>query len=108
MYRDEQICDNMVRRYENGVSVKKEFTIEEAIWIAKQLNTRFNKFDVEQFRDGLNVELEHGNIDPSTNVTNDDPILTGKIALAHLNEFPDYYVRLSKMEEKAEKYWNKK
>lgn len=112
LYRDEQIkndviCDNMVRRYENGVSPKKEFTIEEAVWTAKQLDIRFNKFDVEQFRTGLNVELEHGNIDPSTNVTNDDPIITGKIVLAHLNEFPDYYVRLRKMEKKAEKYWGK-
>jgi hypothetical protein len=107
LYRDEQMNDNMVRRYENGVSPKREFTTEEAIWIARQINIRLDKFDVEQFRIGLNVELEHGNIDPSTNVTNDDPILTGKIALAHLNEFPDYYVRLSKMEEKAEKYWGK-
>lgn len=49
--------------------------------------------------------MEHGNIDPFTNVTNDDPILTGKIALAHLNEFPDYYKRLDKMEEEAETYW---
>ncbi|MCJ7690940.1 MAG: hypothetical protein MUO60_16725 [Clostridiaceae bacterium] len=99
--------DNEVRRYENGVSRKKEFTTEEAIWIAKQLNIRFDKFDVEQFRIGLNVELEHGNIDPYTNITNNDPILTGKITLAHLNEFPDYYVRLNKMEEKAKKYWGK-
>ena len=60
---------------------------------------------MEQFRIGLNVELEHGSINPITNVTNDDPILTGKIALAHLNEFPDYYTRLTKMEEEAEKYW---
>lgn len=107
LYRDDQIGDNLVRRYENDITPKKEFTTDEAIWIAKQLYIRLDKFDVEQFRNGLNVELEHGNVDPSTNVTNDDPILTGKIALAHLNEFPDYYVRLSKMEEKAEKYWGK-
>jgi hypothetical protein len=49
----------------------------------------------------LDVELEHGLVDPSTNVTGDDPILTGKIALAHLNEFADYYTRLEKMERKA-------
>ena len=106
MYRDEHM-NNEVRRYENGVSAKQEFTIEEAKYIAKLLYIRFDKFDVEQFRTGLNVELEHGNIDPSTNVTNDDPIITGKIVLAHLNEFPDYYIRLSKMEKKAEKYWGK-
>ena len=67
----------------------------------------WSKFDVEQFRMGLDVELEHGKIDPETNVTNDDPIMTGKIALAHLNEFPDYYTRLDKMEEEAKKFHKK-
>ena len=59
-------------------------------------------FDVEQFRFGMDVELEHGSRDPATDVTGDDPVVTGKIALAHLNEFPDYYVRLAKMESEAE------
>ena len=59
-------------------------------------------FDVEQFRIGMEVELEHGLHDPATNVTDDDPIVTGKIALAHLNEFPDYYTRLERMEAEAE------
>ena len=58
-------------------------------------------FDVEQFRRGMEVELEHGLHDPATNVTGDDPVVTGKIALAHLNEFPDYYTRLERMEEQA-------
>lgn len=58
-------------------------------------------FDVDQFRRGLEVELEHGLHNPSTNVTDDDPVLTGKIALAHLNEFADYYTRLERMEEEA-------
>ena len=58
-------------------------------------------FDVEQFRMGLDVELEHGLHDPVTDVTNNDPVVTGKIALAHLNEFPDYYTRLARMEEEA-------
>ena len=84
---------------------KQNFTTEEAIWIAKNLNIKFDKFDVEQFRIGLNVELEHGTINPFTNITNDDPIITGKITLAHLNEYQDYYKRLTKMEEEAEKYW---
>lgn len=84
---------------------EKKFTREEAVWIGKYLNIKFDKFDVEQFRIGLDVELEHGSIGPFTNVTNDDPILTGKIALAHLNEFSDYYTRLTNMEEEAEKYW---
>ena len=60
-------------------------------------------FDVEQFRRGMDVELEHGLHDPATNVTDDDPVLTGKIALAHLNEFPDYYTRLERMEEEAKR-----
>lgn len=57
---------------------------------------------------GMDVELEHGLHDPATNVTNDDALITGKIALAHLNEFPDYYTRLEKMEKEAEQYWENK
>lgn len=64
-------------------------------------------FTLDDFTNGLNVELEHGTISPSTNVTNDNPIITGKITLAHLNEFPDYYVRLSKLEDEAKAYWSK-
>ena len=60
-------------------------------------------FDLEQFRKGMDVELEHGLHDQATNVTSDDPIATGKIALAHLNEFPDYYTRLERMEEQAKR-----
>ena len=62
-------------------------------------------FDVEQFRMGLDVELEHGTHDPETNVTDDDVLVTAKIARAHLNEFPDYYTRLAVMESDAESYW---
>jgi hypothetical protein len=58
-------------------------------------------FDVEQFRMGMEVEFEHGSHDPQTNVTNDDPVLTAKIALAHLKELPDYYTRLKRMEAEA-------
>jgi hypothetical protein len=64
------------------------------------------RFDVEQFRMGLDVELEHGRRDPRTNVSDDDEITTGKIAWAHLNEFPDYYTRLAAMEAEAERYWS--
>jgi len=81
---------------------KKHFTTEEARQIGEILGIDWSKFDVGQYRMGLDVELEHGLVDPHTNVTNDDPILTGKIALAHLNEFPDYYTRLEKMEREAE------
>jgi hypothetical protein len=62
-------------------------------------------FDVEQLRMGMDVELEHGTHDPDTNVTDDDVVVTAKIARAHLNEFPDYYTRLAKMESEAEAYW---
>ncbi len=85
------------------MTVKKKFTAEEAKQIGEALGIDWSKFDVEQFRMGLDVELEHGLIDPHTNVTNDDPIMTGKITLAHLNEFSDYYTRLYEMEEEAEK-----
>lgn len=81
---------------------KKRFTAAEAEQIGKALGVDWSRFDVEQYRMGLDVELEHGLVDPHTNVTNDDPIMTGKIALAHLNEFPDYYTRLDKMEKEAE------
>ncbi|NOQ17743.1 MAG: hypothetical protein GQ507_00685 [Dehalococcoidales bacterium] len=81
---------------------KKHFTTEEAKQIGEKLGIDWSNFDVEQYRMGLDVELEHGLIDPHTNVTNDDPIMTGKIALAHLNEFPDYYTRLDIMEREAE------
>ena len=82
--------------------MKKTFTAEEAKKIGEQLGIDWTKFDVEQYRMGMNVELEHGSQDPITNVTNDDPMTAGKIALAHLNEFPDYYTRLAKMEAEAE------
>jgi hypothetical protein len=83
----------------------KSFTIEQAKEIGEKLGINWSKFDVEQFRIGMCVELEHGTIDPNTNVSNDDPLATGKIALAHLNELPDYYTRLLEMEEQGEKYW---
>ena len=88
------------------MSAKKHFTIEEAREIADKLGINWSRFDVEQFRMGLDVELEHGLHDPSTNVTGNDPIITGKIALAHLNEFADYYTRLEKMEQEAEEQHN--
>lgn len=90
--------------------VKTSFTMEEAITIAKKLNIDFTKekFTIEQFKQGLNVELEHGSKSKKTDVTGDNPIITGKIALAHLNEIPDYYERLKKLEEDAKIYWSKK
>ncbi|TFH02740.1 MAG: hypothetical protein E4H14_17425 [Candidatus Thorarchaeota archaeon] len=87
------------------MSPKKTFTAAEAKLIGEKLGIIWDRFDVEQFRMGMNVELEHGTRDMSTNVTNDDPQTTGKIALAHLTEFPDYYDRLDKLEEEAKIFW---
>jgi hypothetical protein len=81
----------------------KHFSIDEARRIGTALGVDWNHVDLEQFRMGLFVELEHGTKDPETNVTDDDKSLTGKIALAHLNEFPDYYTRLATMEAEAKK-----
>ncbi|MBP1661133.1 MAG: hypothetical protein H6P95_2325 [Candidatus Aminicenantes bacterium] len=84
---------------------KKRFSLSEARKIGKDLGLSWRKVDLAQFHRGLNVELEHGTRNLVTNVTDDDPILTARIALAHLAEFPDYYTRLDKMEKAAEKYW---
>jgi hypothetical protein len=81
--------------------MKNEFSIDEARKIGEQIGVDFTKFDLEEFRKGLAIELEHGSHDPETNVTNSDPLLTGKIAWAHLKEIPDYYTRLEKMESEA-------
>ena len=83
----------------------KMFSLAEAKQIGDELGINWHAFDVNQFQAGLAVELEHGAIEPQTNVTNDDALITGKIALAHLNEFPDYYTRLSAMEKAADEYW---
>ena len=84
---------------------RKSFTLEEAQAVGAEIGVDWSSapFDVEQFRMGMDVELEHGLHDPVTNVTGSDPIVTGKIALAHLNEFPDYYTRLARMEDEAKK-----
>ena len=86
---------------------KKHFTVKQAKEIGENLGVDWSKFDVEQFQMGMDVELEHGIRDPQTSVTGDDPVMTGKIALAHLKEFPDYYTRLAKLEKEADEYWKK-
>jgi hypothetical protein len=78
------------------------FRLEDALAIGAELGIDWKAFSVEEFRIGLEVELEHGAHDPQTDVTHDDPLLTGKIAWAHLKELPDYYTRLMKMERDAE------
>ncbi len=86
---------------------RKVFTIDEARLVGQEIGIDWaaSPFDVDQFRIGMNVELEHGLHDTFTNVSDDDPHVTGKIALAHLNEFPDYYTRLEQMEEQAKRDW---
>lgn len=81
------------------------FNLEDAVMIANKLNIRFDKFSVKDFLTGLNIELEHGTVNPETNVTNDDLEITAKIALAHLNEYPNYYskIGLPKLEDDLKK-----
>ncbi len=87
------------------MSEQRKTTTEEARRIGDEIGVDWNRIDLEQFRVGMDVEFEHGSHDPETDVTGDDPILTGKIALAHLNEFRDYYERLERMEQEAERDW---
>ncbi|HEX2467590.1 MAG TPA: DUF5661 family protein [Solirubrobacterales bacterium] len=87
------------------MDAREGFTTDDAREVGERIGIDWGSapFDVEQFRRGMEVELEHGLRDPATNVTDDDPTTTGKIALAHLNEFSDYYVRLERMEAEAER-----
>lgn len=84
-------------------TARTTFSPDEARRIGEGLGIDFATapFSLEEYRKGLDVELEHGRRDPDTNVTGDDPVLTGKIALAHLREMPDYYTRLARMEAEA-------
>ena len=67
------------------------YNLKDALYIGNKLGVDFSKFTPVEFLEGINIELEHGLINPSTNVTNDDLEKTAKIALAHLNEYPNYY-----------------
>ena len=89
------------------MSEKKVFTTDQTRAAGEQIGIDWaaSRFDAEQLRMGMDVELEHGTHDPETNVTDDDLVVTAKIARAHLNEFPDYYSRLAVMEAEAEAYW---
>ncbi len=85
----------------------RAFDFEEAKQIGDALGVDWNMFAVEQFRQGLGVELEHGTRDPETDLTHDDLLATGRIAWAHLKSIPDYYTRLAKMEKEAGKHWGR-
>lgn len=85
-----------------------KLTIEQAIRIGKKLDVNFDAVSPKTLLDGMLVELEHGKKNSRTNVSNDSIELTAKIALAHLDEYPDYYARLERMEKQAETYWLKR
>ncbi len=85
---------------------EKQFTTEEAKVIGDAIGIDWSRVDLEQFRIGLGVEMEHGSDDARMNVTHGNLETTGKIAWAHLHEYPDYYTRLEKMEKEAEAYWS--
>jgi hypothetical protein len=82
---------------------ERRTSTEEARRVGDEIGVDWERFDLEQFRAGMDVEYEHGSHDPQTDVTGDDPIVTGKIALAHMKEFPDYYQRLERMEAEAKR-----
>lgn len=90
-----------IKRREDYMDSKRQISTEEARSIGTQLGINWTQIDLEQFRRGLEVELEHGAHDPETNVTGDDLNLTGKIAWAHLKEIRDYYTRLDRLEAEA-------
>ena len=87
-----------------------QFTLNEAKAYGEAIGIDWGtaRFDVSQFLKGMHVELEHGAADPATDVTGNDPLVTAKIALAHLNEYPDYYTRLDKLESEADEYWSER
>ncbi len=86
----------------------KKLNLQDAKEIGDELGINWNKVKLDEFTKGVNVEFEHGTRYPQTNITNNDKKMTGKIAWAHLKEFPDYYTRLEKLEKQAKKYWIRK
>jgi len=90
---------------DDAMGEKRRTSIEEAKRVGDAIGVDWSRFDLEQYRAGMDVEFEHGSHDPQTDVTGDDPILTGKIVLAHMKEYPDYYERLERLEAEAEDYW---
>jgi hypothetical protein len=86
----------------------RKISIEEARRVGDEIGGDWDRFELDQFRQGIDVELEHGSHDPQADVSGDDPIVTGKIALAHMKEFPDYYERLERMEQQAARDWTSK
>ena len=96
-----------VYAYTHRNSPRKDVSSRKARKVGEELGVDWNCIPLEELRRGMEVELEHGRRDPATDVTGDDLVLTGKIALAHLKEFPDYYTRLARMEEDARAFWSR-
>lgn len=71
------------------------------VLLAKKMYLDISKYDMDELVQGMLVELEHGSQNEKTNITNDDPMETFKIVLAHIDELSDYYTRLQKMESEA-------
>lgn len=81
-----------------------EFTKQEAQNIGNEIGVNWDEVDLEEFRIGIGIEMEHGSqYGEATNVINDDPVKAGRIALAHLLEIPSYYTLLTRMEATAKK-----
>ena len=99
------------RRLHTSRAITEETKIpvsaEQAQQLGARLGVNWDEVPLEELRKGIEVEYEHGTHDPDTNVSNNDPLITAKIALAHIKEFPDYYERLEKMEAEAKKFWAK-
>jgi hypothetical protein len=91
--------------YSHHEAPRKGVSSRKAHKVGEELGTDWTRIKLDELRRGMEVELEHGRRDPATDITGDDLLLTGKIALAHLNEFPDYYTRLARMEEEAKAFW---
>jgi len=105
MRGDTDHCGDDFLEHGSQIMPTREFTAEEARSLGDRIGIDWAVVPLEEFRMGLGVELEHGARDPQTNVTDDDFIVTAKIALAHLKEFPDYYTRLARMESEADEFW---
>lgn len=90
------------------MSKSSRVSVEQAKYLADLFGLNLSVLKMSEWKYGLEIELEHGTENPITNITNDDLILTAKIALAHIMEFPDYYKRLKRLEEQAKKYWSRR
>lgn len=78
--------------------IQLAITLDQALELGVKLDINWGEYSLFEFMQGYGVELEHGTMFPRWNITNDDPIMTAKIVMAHLEELPDYYTRLNKME----------